>query len=157
MKRIVVLLFTTLLLMLLLSGCWDRTEVNDLAIITGAGLDLTDDNQLELSVKIYITSAASSQQQSGQQSQSSGSVGMSVVRSATGVTISDAVSNLQQTLTRKMFWGHNEVFLFGKALAENGIDKPMDFLTRHMQLYERAKHVCEQNNGQRSITAESPN
>lgn len=138
MKRIVVLLFTTLLLMLLLSGCWDRTEVNDLAIITGAGLDLTDDNQLELSVKIYITSAASSQQQSGQQSQSSGSVGMSVVRSATGVTISDAVSNLQQTLTRKMFWGHNEVFLFGKALAENGIDKPMDFLTRHMQLYERA-------------------
>ena len=39
----------------LLSGCWDRVEVNDLAIVTAAVIDKKDDNQIELSNQILVT------------------------------------------------------------------------------------------------------
>ena len=47
-KRILLLL-ATLVSVPLLSGCWDRVEVNDLAIVTAAAIDKKDDNQIELS------------------------------------------------------------------------------------------------------------
>ncbi|WP_241236172.1 Ger(x)C family spore germination protein [Brevibacillus marinus] len=136
-RKSVVVLFTLSIHALLLSGCWDRTEVNDLAIITAAGLDLTENDQLELSVKMYLTTP-SSPQQMGQSGPSGGGAGLSVVRSAVGLTMADAVSKLQQVITRKIFWGQAEVFIFGERLAEAGLVEPMDFLTRHPAPRERA-------------------
>ncbi len=137
-RKTVLVLFTLSISMLLLSGCWDSTEVNDLAIITAAGLDLTEDHQLELSVKIYLTSPSSSQQLGGMSDPSGGGAGLSVVRSAKGRTMADAASKLQQAITRKVFWGQDEVFLFGEKLAKEGLTEPMDFLMRHPTPRERA-------------------
>jgi spore germination protein KC len=52
--------------------------------------------------------------------------------------MADAVSKLQQVITRQIFWGQDEVFIFGEKLAEEGIAEPMDFLTRHPAPRERA-------------------
>lgn len=136
-QKTVIVLFALSIYALLLTGCWDRTEVNDLAIITAAGLDLTEDHQLELSVKIYLTSPSSSGQM-GQLESSGGGAGKSVVRSATGLTMADAVSKLQQVLTREIFWGQDEVFIFGERLAKEGIAEPMEYLLRHPAPRERA-------------------
>ena len=46
--------------MILLSGCWDRVEINDLAIVTAAAIDATDDNQIELSLQVFIPKALGS-------------------------------------------------------------------------------------------------
>jgi spore germination protein KC len=135
-KTVLALLFLSVHA-LVLAGCWDRTEVNDLAIITAAGLDLTDDGQLELSVKIYLTSPAGTQQMGGSDSSGKGKTGMSVVRSATGSTVADAASKLQQRLSRKMFWGQDEVFVFGERLARQGLAEPLEFLLRHPAPRER--------------------
>lgn len=43
-----------------LSGCWDRTEITDLAIVTAASIDKKDNNQIELSVQVFIPSSISS-------------------------------------------------------------------------------------------------
>ena len=58
MKRI--LLFFYCVSILFLSGCWDRVEVNDLAIVTAAAIDKRDDNQIELSIQIFIPKSLSS-------------------------------------------------------------------------------------------------
>lgn len=137
-RKTVLALFFLSIHTLLLSGCWDRTEVNDLAIITVAGLDLTDDHKLELSVNIYATKPSGGKQMGGMSDSSGGGASDLVVRSATGLNMADAVSQLQQLLPRKIFWGHDEVFIFGERLARQGIVEVMDYLTRHPTPRERA-------------------
>jgi spore germination protein KC len=122
----------------LLTGCWDRTEVNDLAIITTGGLDMAEDGKLELSIKQYLVAPTSTQQSGGFTADMDVGSGTSIVRAATGVTMADAVSHLQQTLSRKVFWGQNEVFIFGERLAKEGLIGVMDYLTRHPVPRERA-------------------
>ncbi|RYG72481.1 Ger(x)C family spore germination protein [Lentibacillus lipolyticus] len=111
-----------------LSGCWDRTEVNDLAIIAGVGLDRTDNGKIELSVQITNPKAiggpgmSSGSGQSGQQPV--------IVKTGTGKTIYDARSKLQEKTSRQLFEGHNRVIIIGKSLAETGIRKHIDFFAR---------------------------
>ncbi|GEN35586.1 Ger(x)C family spore germination protein [Aneurinibacillus danicus] len=137
-RKTILVLFFLSIQTLLLSGCWDRTEVNDLAIITAAGFDVTDDHKLELSVNIFITNPSGGEQMGGMSGGDGGGAGQFIVRSAAGLTMADAVSKLQQMLPRKVFWGHNEVFIFGERLAKQGVDEPIEYLTRHPDARERA-------------------
>ncbi|GMK38206.1 germination protein [Paenibacillus sp. CCS19] len=129
----------TLLIVLLsgivLSGCWDRMEINDLAIITAAGIDLTDNNRIKLSVQLFVPNPPSSEQSAT--SPASGS-NKTVVRDAIGLDMADATARLQERLSRKVFWGQADVFVFGEKLARRGIKEPLDFLTRHPHPRERA-------------------
>ncbi|WP_141993771.1 Ger(x)C family spore germination protein [Bacillus sp. B4EP4a] len=120
-----------------LSGCWDRIEITDLAIVTAAAIDKKGNNQIELSVQVFIPSSISSG--GGQGGSSQGGSGVTtMVRSAKGSNISDALSKLQSKLPRKIFWGHCKVFVFGEKLAKEGIQEQMDFLLRHPQPREKA-------------------
>ncbi|CAH0121381.1 MULTISPECIES: Ger(x)C family spore germination protein [unclassified Paenibacillus] len=119
---------------LFLTGCWDRTELNDLAIITATAIDITDNNQVKLAVQIYVSkqgqASGGSQTQLEQQS-SSGGPQNTVVIAAKGISLADAAANLQEQLPRKVFWGHNKVFIFGEKTVKAGIKDHIDFLLRH--------------------------
>ncbi|WP_314003273.1 hypothetical protein [uncultured Paenibacillus sp.] len=52
------LILALVLLMFLLTGCWDRTEINDLALITAAGIDKKDEKTIELSVLVFAPKGA---------------------------------------------------------------------------------------------------
>lgn len=119
-----------------LSGCWDRIEITDLAIVTAAAIDKKD-NQIELSVQVFIPSSISSGGGQGGPSQGGGAV-TTLVRHEKGSNISDALSKLQSKLPRKVFWGHCKVFVFGEKLAKEGIQEQLDFLLRHPQPREKA-------------------
>lgn len=129
-------LLTLLLSAILLSGCWDRMEINDLAIITAAGVDLTDNNRIKLSVQLFVPSPPSSDQSSS--GPSGGATNKTVVRDAIGIDMADATARLQERLSRKIFWGQADVFVFGEKLARKSIKEPLDFLTRHPHPRERA-------------------
>lgn len=119
-----------------LSGCWDRQEVNDLALITAAGFDKKTDNTLELTVLVFVPKAGGSQQT--MDSSGAGDY-QTLVRSAEGVTIADAMARLQELLPRQIFWGHTDVFIFNEGLAKEGIAEHVDFIMRHPQLRERGQ------------------
>jgi len=136
----------------LLAGCWNAREVNDLAIITATGVDLTEDGQIELSVKIYLTSPSGSGSMSGQPD---GNKGTSVVRSVTGINMADAASRLQKKISRKVFWGQTDVFLFGERMARAGLEEPLDFLLRHTASRERA-HVFVSESTAKNVLLLSP-
>lgn len=119
-----------------LTGCWDRTELNDLAIITAAGIDKKSDSTIELSVIVYIPKAAGGDPMGGG---SGGQGDLVLVRTAEGATIAEAVSMLQQKFPRKLFWGHNEVFVFDEELArDRNIRGALDYIMRHPQTRERS-------------------
>ncbi|TYP71909.1 Ger(x)C family spore germination protein [Paenibacillus methanolicus] len=119
---------------LLLSGCWDRIEVNDVAVITAAGIDASDDNLVELSVQIFAPKEQGNQQVAGQAG--NGASGSSaIVQSAKGKTVPEAFFRLQGQMTRQMFWGQCNVFIMSETVAKEGIRGNLDYLLR--QIYVR--------------------
>jgi spore germination protein KC len=124
-------------LLTLLSGCWDRTELNDLALVTVMGFDKGENNQVLVSAQVIIP-----QNQSGAAVAGGGGGGSSgkrtIMRSEQGINIADALSKLQRKLPRKLFWGQCKAFIFSESLAKEGIQEHFDFLVRHPQPRERA-------------------
>lgn len=140
--------------LLLLSGCWDRVEVNDIAIVTATAIDKKEDNQIELSLQIFIPKALSSGgSQGGQGGQGGGAI--TLVSSQKGSNIADALSKLQGEIPRKIFWGQCKVFIFGEEAAREGIQDHLDFLLRHPQPRERAYMFVSQGEAKNVIELQS--
>ncbi|NOU99639.1 Ger(x)C family spore germination protein [Paenibacillus planticolens] len=144
MNAIIKLALASSLLPVILTGCWDRTEVNDLALITGAAIDKYDDKSIELTLQIFIPRGPGGGGGGLESSNKGGSIQTSLVKSAIGVNIADAVSKLQEKMPRKIFWGHTEIIIFGEAVARRGIREDIDYLLRAPQPRERAfMYVCK--------------
>lgn len=103
----------------LVTGCWDRTEVNDLALIMGAGMDAAPNGKVELSVQVY-TPNQSSMSSDGEMTSSGNQGDMVIVKSAVGTDLADAAQRLQEEMPRKVFWGHSEVFIVGRSSPRGG-------------------------------------
>ncbi|GGG71590.1 Ger(x)C family spore germination protein [Paenibacillus radicis (ex Gao et al. 2016)] len=144
MYRILSIPLATSLCLLLTTGCWDRVEVNDLAIVTGAGFDLTDDNKIKLTIQIFDPGSSSESSTMG--GSPSNERKQPLLESAVGLNTADAASKLQELLSRKFFWGQADIFVFGEKLAKHGIQDPMDFLTRHPHPRERANMYISKGN-----------
>ncbi|MCY9695447.1 Ger(x)C family spore germination protein [Paenibacillus alginolyticus] len=124
-KILLILIFCTSIL--LLTGCWDRKEINDISIVDGVSLDKKGE-LIELSAQIAIPRAMG-----GGQHEGGGGGMLTMVRTGEGETITDALAKLQEKLPRRVFWGHTKVIVIGEKLAKNGIRKELDFFVRHPQ------------------------
>lgn len=109
-----------------LSGCWDRVEMQDLAIVTSAAIDLLESGETRIAVQLFIPRAITS----GETGEDP-SIGSTFVREGTGDNLAHAISLLQGNVPRRLFWGHCKVFIFGVELAKSGIRNQIDYLLRH--------------------------
>ena len=126
MKRIRMPLILVMTMMLL-TGCWNRVEVNDIAIVTAIGLDLTEDERVRLSLQV-----ANPTKLGPTGGSAGGSNGKSTfVISETGVTVSEAYRQLQGKLPRRIFFSQSRVLLIGEDLAKKGVSSIIDFHTRY--------------------------
>ncbi|WP_285768411.1 Ger(x)C family spore germination protein [Peribacillus sp. SI8-4] len=149
---IILLLLLTIPFM---SGCWDRVEINDLAIVTAASIDKKDDGSIELSIQVFIPKSISSGGGEGGPSQGAGGA-TTLVKSDVGSNLSEALSKLQGKVPRKVFWGHCKVFVFGEGLAKEGIQEQLDFLLRHPQPRERANVYVSKGKGKAILESLPP-
>lgn len=115
------LMVLVLVSMLLLTGCWDRLELNDRAIILGWGMDLLEDGTYMGTANIVLPLAAKQDNGSG----SGGNPGY-LTESAVGKDILDAGQNIQKKLSRVNFSGHRRNIFIGQKLAEKGLDHLLD-------------------------------
>ena len=115
--------------MILLTGCWNRIEINDIAIVTAIGLDLAEGEKLRLSLQVAVPSKLGSTGGSG-----GGTGGKStIVISETGETVSEAYRNIQGKLSRRIFFSQSRVLLIGEELAKKGVHHIIDFHTRYAE------------------------
>ncbi|WP_058303397.1 Ger(x)C family spore germination protein [Gorillibacterium timonense] len=143
--RILLVLLAAILAMGL-SGCWNRKEVNNILIVLGAGIDSLPDGKIELTAQFFNSAGKSSGGGGGgsEGKLAEASPGQTLVLSASGKTLFDAVHNLQRKLPRTLFWGHNKTVIFGEKAAERGLKNDMDFFLRYSQTRERTRVlVCE--------------
>ncbi|NOJ70509.1 Ger(x)C family spore germination protein [Paenibacillus alvei] len=129
MKRKKIILSSVLIIMLslLVSGCWNRREMNDLAIAVGMGIDKAEDGQYEVLVQVVDPSEVSARKPSGNRAPV-------IVYSAKGGTVFQAIRRMTTFTPRKVYFSHLRMFVFGEALAREGISKPLDFLSRDQEL-----------------------
>jgi spore germination protein KC len=145
----IILMFCSSLIML--TGCWDRKEINDIALVEGVGLDQKD-KMIELSAQIFIPKAMGGGQGGG--GGSGGSVTM--VRSGMGENITDALAKLQEKLPRQVFWGHTKVIVIGEKLAKAGIRDHLDFFARHPQTRMRSYVFVSKGNAKDALELSPP-
>ncbi|MFB5194804.1 Ger(x)C family spore germination protein [Neobacillus sp. KR4-4] len=113
----------------LLTGCWNRIEVNDIAIVTAIGLDLVEENMIRLTLQVAIpTKLGPTGGSSG-----GGKDRSTFVISEKGVTVSEAYRKLQMKLSRRVFFSQSRVLLISESLARKGIFNIIDFYTRFHQ------------------------
>ncbi|WP_042474418.1 Ger(x)C family spore germination protein [Bacillus ndiopicus] len=119
-KEATLLLLTVLCL--LLSGCWSKRELNEIAIVVALGIDQLDD-EYEVTVQIVNPGEISSKQPTS---------GRSPVAtySATGATLYEAIRKVTLLSPRKSYFSHLQVVVLGSEFAATDINPAFDFLSR---------------------------
>ncbi|NRF93209.1 Ger(x)C family spore germination protein [Paenibacillus frigoriresistens] len=114
------------------TGCSDRTELNDLAIVLGSGMDQNQDGVFVGSVQIAIPANL------GRSHGGGGKDKGYTLETATGKSILDALQNIQLKTSRKLFGSHRRVSFIGEHLARNGISKFLDEYSRNPDVRMRS-------------------
>ncbi|WP_223593908.1 Ger(x)C family spore germination protein [Neobacillus bataviensis] len=112
---------------ILLTGCWNRVEINDIAIVTAIGLDLVEGDEIRLSLQVALPSKLGPAVGGGTSGKST------IVISETGRTVSEAYRNIQGKLPRRIFFSQSRVLLVGEDLAKKGVTHIIDFHTRYAE------------------------
>lgn len=113
---------------ILLSGCWDRREVNDIAIVIAMSVDKEEDGKYRLGVQIPLVSSMGSL--SGGGGGTSGNESF-YVDSAVGKTLHEARAILQTRMSRILYFAHYRVVVIGSEVARSGFSKPFDIISRY--------------------------
>lgn len=117
-------IFLSLLLILFIfTGCsTERKSLNELSIVEGMGIDYSDGQ-----VNVTVQTLNLAKEGSGAEALS-GNVTMNT--SGSGSSISSAIENLTESLSKKLFFGQNRIIVFGMGMAEEHIEKNLDYLLR---------------------------
>jgi Ger(x)C family germination protein len=124
-------LLTILLLVvsLVLTSCWDRTEVNDIAIVIAFAMDKGKNGEYLLSVQVPLVSQMGGSNSGGGGGGTSGDK-MYYVDSAEGKTLWEASSIIQSRMSRNLYYAHHRVIVIGEDLAKDGLEQTMDVIAR---------------------------
>lgn len=111
-------------LILLLTGCWNYRELNQLAITTGIAID-KEDNIYKVTIMI-----ANSKKDTG----SDGSITPSAaVYDGTGKTIYEAFKDTSLSVSKQIYLSHIDVLVLSEEIASNNLTDVIDFLFRYPQ------------------------
>lgn len=118
MKKITVLVG----IILLLSGCYDYKELNDMSIVSAIGIDYVDN---EYQVSFEVT-----------ESSKDGSSTEIQTKLVTGShsNISDAFNEAMNKTDKEVYLEHVELLVVGKSLAEYGLNDCLDYIIRDTKI-----------------------
>ncbi|GIM47134.1 putative spore germination protein YfkR [Collibacillus ludicampi] len=118
-----------ILISLSLTGCWDRIETSDLALVMATAIDEGADGRVEVSTQLALPAKMGGLTGQGGAASGVGKDAFTVV-SAQGRDIVDANQKMQKKLSRRLFQSHRRVIIFGERLARKGVKEVLDGLTR---------------------------
>ncbi len=118
-------MFVLLILCLFLTGCWDRRELNDLAITLALGIDKVED-EYQVTAQVVVPSEISTK--------TSTERSPVTLFQANGETVYEAFRKMTKNVPRKLYPGHLRMLVLGEDLAEEGIGESLEFLSRDWEL-----------------------
>lgn len=117
MKQLKFLLIFSFII--ILSGCWGKSELQDIAIVSGVGIDRDDNNHIIVTTQTIKPEEIKESEPHPY-----------LVRESSGETVFEAVRDFIITAGKQQLWQHIEIFVIGMPTAENGVTEIIDFLYR---------------------------
>jgi spore germination protein KC len=112
--------------MLGLTGCWNRRELSDLAIVMSIGVDKAPKkNEYRVSFQIVNPSGVAAGISGG-----GGKAAPVNIVTGTGTTLFEAIRMTSQKVPRQMFFAHIRLLVIGETLAKEGISELFDIFER---------------------------
>ena len=128
MKRRLLAMVILSITMLLMTGCWNNRDLTEMAILTGLGIDLTEDENIMITAQIIKPGAVKF---SGSEGAGGGGDGKPfVVVSNSADTMFGAIRGMLAKVDNKIFYSTAQVIVIGDKAARNGIADLIDFLIR---------------------------
>lgn len=110
------------LVLLMLSGCWDRIELNDVSIVTGLAVDKGKERKFMMTVELINAS---------QFSKNSGGQSAPVTTfSLEGDTVAELLQQMNFGVARRLIFSHTRVLYISEEIAREGMIEFLDFLDR---------------------------
>lgn len=128
MKRAVRCCAVALIGALLLGGCVGSRELKELSLVVGMGVDQNEQSPQLVDVTAQIVKVA--QIGTGQSDQGASSTNAYWDLTSSGSSVFDAVREFTHLTHNKLYLAHAELIVFGRKLAEEGLENDIDFLMR---------------------------
>ncbi len=161
-----------LLFTLVLSGCWDRYELEDRANILALAIDLAEGDdetevthlegnfpggQKDILYKVTAQIALPGKIKLGPEGGGGeGSEKTAWLLETYGHTIKDAMSNLQQQLAEKLYLGHLQIIVVSDEIAKKGISDISEFLKRDYEVRRTAWMAINKKNAAKVLRTAPP-
>lgn len=152
MKKQISTLITISLLCTILTGCWNRRELNNIAITFALGYDTTKDGDYMLTTQI-LSPGQSKQKYSG--GQDSTAQGVFTVISK-GLTPFESSRNASRQSARRLYIAHNKIIVIGEETARSGIFPILDHWYRDIEGQPLTNILIAKDKASEIIEAGSP-
>ncbi|WNR46093.1 Ger(x)C family spore germination protein [Paenibacillus roseipurpureus] len=120
-KRRVILLVMGVVLSEILTGCWNRKELNDLSVVIGMGIEMVNEEYL-VTMQVVDTSQMSSNRKADRSP--------TLVISEQERTIYEAIRKITTKTSRKMYGAHLRLLILDEKVARKGIRDALDQILR---------------------------
>ncbi|ETT63102.1 Ger(x)C family germination protein [Paenibacillus sp. FSL R7-277] len=128
----VIRLGMALLLLLNLTGCWSKVELDELTFIYGMFIDKGEERG---TVEVSISSPLPNRLMSGTQGGSGAADGRAYsMITKTAATIPEAVILIQKDLSRRLEISHIKIVVVGKEYASQGIGEMLEWFKRQPEV-----------------------
>lgn len=157
-----------------LTGCWDRLEIEERAVVLGVSIDAADTKKAEqeeeevshirgsipapqkgmIRVAVQIALPGRIPLGPGEGGGGKGSESHTVwVLEVVGNSIDDAIMNLQQQVSSRLFFGHLRVIVVSEAVAKKGLENVNDYFRRNPEVRRMAWLVVSKGNALKFMKA----
>ncbi|WP_285399897.1 Ger(x)C family spore germination protein [Lysinibacillus sp. fls2-241-R2A-57] len=109
----------------LLTGCWDKRELNELGITLAIGIDKVD-GEYQVTAQVVVPSEVSMKTSSGRSPV--------ILFQENGETVYEAFRKITKKAPRKIYPGHLRMLVIGEDLAKEGIAESLELLSRYWEL-----------------------
>lgn len=116
-----IILFLVVLCSSLITGCWNRRELNELAVAVAVGVDKKD-KKIILTDQVLNVAAISGQH--------GGTYAPVNSFQETGESFQEAARKMTTKSTRKIYVGQLQILVLGEAFAKEGVTKVLDHISR---------------------------
>jgi spore germination protein KC len=145
-------------LTVLVAGCWDYREINELAFVTAVGLDrATRARDVKVSCLIAIPGGgAPGGGGGGGGGGGAGSQTPALMESAVARSVGDAFTKLNSLTGRALSNSHTQVLVFGEQLARQGLEPALDVFTRWYEFRRTMVVYVARPSAEQCLDLESP-
>lgn len=112
--------------LILLTGCWDEKEMNEIGIVTGIAIDKNLQNSHYV-ITLQVILPANMQKKEGSKEKPYKNI------SGEGNTIFDAQRDLSKKYERIPFYSHNRLIIVDENVAKDGLSNVRDLFVRDIE------------------------